>query len=116
MFEKSDQRFLKSLESDEAFKSRLSELNSQRLFFIIPSVAVILTIICMGFLVLSAIIRSLNVGHQISIASIATPAFGCIILLAPITALIGRAVAAHSEIRALLVYKKLRDDKIGINP
>ena len=108
MFKKLDHDFLEILEEPAKLEKRLTDLASQRFSFTITATMAALVFFITLFILLGTNIRSLDLPKHPSI-SIAPPVSGCLIMLTMLTVMLARAIGAHSEIRTLLTFKKLRD-------
>jgi hypothetical protein len=101
MFEKSDQRFLRALESEEEFENRLAKLKKAR------KQAVIVAIIG-GALFFVFMVMSFNLAQRCNGVSQTLILFGPFVYLLNPLMLTIKAHYFHSEIRALMVFQKLR--------
>ncbi len=104
MFEKSDQRFLQALESDEELEKLLKKLRTGRCWLTV-SAAVSLVATLVLFIMAQKIVADLpqGVGGELRILPI-------MLLFFPVLNAM-KSLSLHGEIRTLLVFKKLRDDK-----
>ena len=108
MLKKQDHAFFDMLADAEKLEKRLIELASQRFMFAISATMSALVFFFTLFVLLAANLRSVGLAHPPSI-SIATPVSGCLTMIALLAITLARAVGAHSEIRTLITFKKLRD-------
>lgn len=116
MMKKADQDFLTSLSDEVKLEKRIQEFVSSRMWNTISAVVLaILTFAHVLFLIViykDSISTTNPFGVNIPAPMMLMPAVFFPLLL--INAI--KAVAAHCEIRMLLLFKKLRDDKSVVTP
>lgn len=116
MFEKSDQRFLQALASEEEFEKRLGSLTNQRRWSCILATALAVYIFAHVIFVLvtfqSTISDHTPFGLNVPPGMVLLPMIFLMLSLQWVV----QAVVAHCEIRTLLIYKKLHDDKSVVTP
>lgn len=113
MLKKQDHDFSEMLDDRAKVENRLTELARQRLLSGISAAVSALVLFSILFMLLSATVRTPGLSNQ---PSAATPISGCLILLFSSATSLARAIGAHSEIRTLLVFRKLRDDRSVVTP
>ncbi len=106
MLKKQDLKFFEMLENPAEVEKRLSELANQRFLFGISAAMTALVFFTILFMLLAANLRFVGLSNQPSIAG---PVSGCLIMGVGLATSLARAIGAHSEIRTLLTFKKLRE-------
>lgn len=115
MWKKRDQVFVQVLGDAAKLDKRLNELGSVRKWCGIASIPMVLVIFYVGFTILSGITQtSGRLDHVTTwhVGGIINSIFTIVSLLICLS----KAVCAHNELRMLLLFKTLREDKSVSTP
>lgn len=115
MWRKRDQDFVELLDDPVKVEKRLTELASVRNWSVIAAIPMVILVFWVGFMILSGIIQ--NSGRLSPVTSWhINGIINSIFVLVTLLVCLSKAVSAHNELRMLLLFKKLRDDKSPVTP
>ncbi len=109
MFEKSDQKFLRALESPEELEKLLKKLRRGRRWSAFFTAFFLLAVVVL-FILIQPLVTSLPQGAGAPLLILPVMLLFCPMLYAM------KALSLHGEIRTLLIFKKLRDNKSVVTP
>ena len=109
MFEKCDQKFERALESADHLEKLLKKLRRGRWWFTISTAFSLLAAVVL-FILVQPLVKDLPPGTSAPLLILPM-----MLLFFPVLNAM-KALSLHGEIRTLLVFKKLRDDKSVVTP
>ena len=116
MLKKLDQEFLATLEDETELEKRIAGLVRSKFWHTFTAVA--LAILICGHILWLLVTYNNSIsdknpfGIHIPVPMTLMPAMFLLLLLVNVI----KAVVAHTELRMLLLFKKLRDDKVFVTP